>query len=147
MQGGGPDRSAAGVSNAGLIGGDDYLMAIDAMQGPLPARAFIAEAKRVTGKDFARLVNTHHHGDHVNGNQFFTHAEISSHPYCRQEVLKAVPSAPKTWTPTPGVADAAEGRRLVPPTVTFAGDMVFHIGGTEVQLRSVGPAPPRGDNL
>jgi cyclase len=145
MQGGGPDRSAAGVSNAGLIVGDDYLMAIDAMQGPLPARAFIAEAKRVTGKDFARLVNTHHHGDHVNGNQFFTHAEISSHPYCRQEVLKAVPSAPKTWTPTPGVADAAEERRLVPPTVTFAGDMVYHIGGTEVQLRYVGPAHTWGD--
>jgi glyoxylase-like metal-dependent hydrolase (beta-lactamase superfamily II) len=120
MQGGGPDLSAAGVSNAGLIVGDEYLMAIDAMQGPLPARTFIAEAKRLTGKEFGRLINTHHHGDHVNGNQFFTHAEISSHPYCRQEVLKAVAATPKMWATTPGVA-------------------------TEVQLRYVGPAHTWGD--
>ena len=64
----------------------DYLLAIDALQGPVPARNFIAAAKKATGKDVARLVLTHHHGDHVNGNQFFTQAEILSHPRCRSEV-------------------------------------------------------------
>src|SRR5688572_5161038 len=54
-QGGGPGISAAGVSNAGLIAGPDFLMAIDALQGPVPARAFIADAKKATGKDFGRL--------------------------------------------------------------------------------------------
>ena len=86
-QGGGPDMSGPGVSNAGLIVGADYALAIDAMQGPIPAKAFIAASKQATGKDIGRLMNTHHHGDHVNGNQFFTHAEISSHPYCREEVV------------------------------------------------------------
>ena len=91
-QGGGPNASNAGVSNTGMIAGPDFLMAIDATQGPLPARGFIAAAKQATGgKDFGRLINTHHHGDHVNGNQFFEHAEILSHPYCRQECLKADP--------------------------------------------------------
>src|SRR5271170_3980271 len=42
MQGGGPGVNNFGVSNAGLIVGADYLMAIDATQGPIPARAFIA---------------------------------------------------------------------------------------------------------
>jgi cyclase len=145
VQGGGPNQTAAGVSNTGLIAGPDYLMAIDATQGPIPAKAFIAAARQATGKEIGRLVNTHHHGDHVNGNQFFTRAEISSHPYCRSEVLKAVPNAPKTWNPAPGVADAAEPRVLVPPTVTFKDEVTYFIGNTEVQLRFAGTAHTWGD--
>jgi cyclase len=144
-QGGGPDMSGPGVSNAGLIVGADYALAIDALQGPIPAKAFIAASKQATGKDIGRLMITHHHGDHVNGNQFFTHAEISSHPYCREEVLKAVANTPKTWAPTPGVAEGAEPRTLVPPTVTFKDDVTYYIGGTEVQFRFVGPAHTWGD--
>jgi cyclase len=144
-QGGSPGISMAGVSNTGMIAGPDFLMAIDATQGPLPARAFIAAAKQATGKDFGRLINTHHHGDHVNGNQFFPHAEISSHPYCRQECLKAIATTAKMWQPTPGVADVAEERNLVPPSVTFKDDLTYFIGGTEVQFRFAGPAHTWGD--
>ena len=144
-QGGGGRASGAGVSNTGLIAGSDFLMAIDATQGPLPAKGFIAAAKQATGKDFGRLINTHHHGDHVNGNQFFPHAEILSHPYCREECLKAVANTPKMWNPTPGMADVAEERKLVPPSVTFKDDLIYFIGGTEVQFRWVGPAHTWGD--
>src|SRR4030088_241773 len=56
VQGGGPGISAAGVSNPGMIAGSDYLLAIDATQGPIPAKAFIAASKQATGKDFGRLV-------------------------------------------------------------------------------------------
>ena len=44
MQGGGPGISAAGVSNAGMIVGPDFLVAIDALQGPLPATGFVLES-------------------------------------------------------------------------------------------------------
>src|SRR3954468_369087 len=128
-QGGGPDMSGPGVSNAGLIVGPDYMLAIDALQGPIPAKDFIARARQAgRGKTIARLVNTHHHGDHVAGNQFFTGAEISSHPYCRNEVLKAVAGTPKTWTATAGVAQGGEPRVLVPPTVTFRDDVSYFLG-------------------
>jgi cyclase len=147
MQGGGPGISAAGVSNTGMIAGADALMAIDAAQGPIPAKAFIAAAKQATGKDFSRLINTHHHGDHVNGNQFFTHAEILSHPYCRTECVKAAATTPKMWTPTPGVADGTEERKLVPPSVTFKDDLTYFIGGTEVQFKFAGPAHTWGDMM
>jgi hypothetical protein len=46
-QGGGPSLSAAGVSNTGMIAGPDFLMAIDATQGPLPAKGFIAAAAEI----------------------------------------------------------------------------------------------------
>src|SRR5260221_14233249 len=140
VQGGGPGVSAAGVSNPGMIAGSDYLLAIDATQGPIPAKAFMAASKQATGKDFGRLVNTHHHGDHVNGNQFFTHVEILSHPYCRDECVKAAATAPKMWDKAPGVAEGTEERKLVPPSVTFKDDLTYLIGGIEVQFQFAGPA-------
>jgi cyclase len=147
-QGGGPGISAAGVSNALIVAGPDSLLAVDATQGPIPARTFIAAAKQATGgKEITRLVNTHHHGDHVNGNQFFTHAEIMSHPYCREECLKAAATTPAMWTVTPGIADKVEERKLVSPSVTFKDDLTFHIGGTEVQFRFAGPAHTWGDMM
>lgn len=146
VQGGGPGVSNFGVSNAGLIAGADYLMAIDATQGPIPARAFITASKQATGgREFGRLINTHHHGDHVNGNQFFSHAEILSHPYCRDECVKAAATTPKAWDPTPGIADVVEERKLVPPSVTFKDDLTYFIGGTEVQFQCAGPAHTWGD--
>jgi cyclase len=148
LQGGGPGISNAGVSNALMIEGKDSLLAMDATQGPIPARSFIAAAKQATGgKEFTRLVNSHHHGDHVNGNQFFTHAEIISHPYCREECIKAAAITPKEWTVTPGIADKEEPRVLVPPSVTFQDDLVYHIDGTEVQFRFGGPAHTWGDMM
>ena len=104
-------------------------------------------AKQATGKDFGRLINTHHHGDHVNGNQFFTHAETLSHPYCRTECIKAAATTPKMWTATPGVADGTEERKLVPPSVTFKDDLTYFIGGTEVQFKFAGPAHTWGDMM
>jgi cyclase len=147
LQGGGPGVSAAGVSNPGMIAGSEYLLAIDATQGPIPANAFIAASKQATGKDFGRLVNTHHHGDHVNGNQFFTHAEILSHPYCRDECVKAAATTPKMWDKVPGVAEGTEARKLVPPSVTFKDDLTYFIGGTEVQFKFAGPAHTWGDMM
>ncbi|MBI2188428.1 MAG: MBL fold metallo-hydrolase [Acidobacteria bacterium] len=145
-QGGGPGLSAAGVSNAGVIVGRDHLVAIDALQGPIPARGFIAAATKATGKPFGRMILTHHHGDHVNGLQFFDPSvEILSHPYCKSEMVKAVPTVPKTWTVTPGIADQEEERHLALPTVTFRDDLVYDINGVEVQFRVVGPAHTWGD--
>jgi cyclase len=145
-QAGGPGILAQGVSNTGVIVGDDHLMAIDSTGAPLHAKAFIAAAKKATGdKPFRRLINTHHHGDHVNGNQFFGPIEIVSHPYCRDEVLKAVPTTPARWDKREGWADGTEERTLIPPTTTFEGKMVYYYGGTAVEVEFVGPAHTYGD--
>ena len=145
-QGGGPGQLAQGVSNAGVIAGDDHLMIIDATGAPLHAKAFIAAIREAEGnKPFRRLLNTHHHGDHVNGNQFFGNVEILSHPYCRAEVLKAVATTPTTWEKRDGFADGTEARRLVPPSTTLEGDMTFHYADMPVQLQFVGPAHTYGD--
>jgi cyclase len=145
QQQGGTGLPNAGISNAGLFVGDEGLVALDALGFPLQTKAFIAAAKRATGKPFAQLINTHHHGDHVAGNQFFLPAQILSHPYCRQEVLKAVPATPASWPKQEGLADGTEVRKLTPPSITFEDNLTYHIGGNVVEFHFAGPAHTWGD--
>ena len=89
IQGGGPGRDNVSVSNAGVIVGDDGVMVIDTTDRADAREDFIAAIRKVTDKPFRHVINTHHHGDHINGNQFFDGAEIVGHPYCRDEVVKS----------------------------------------------------------
>jgi len=131
------------IANAGLIAGPDHLMAIDSMAWPLHTKAFIAAAKQATGKNFGRLLNTHHHGDHVLGNQYFVPAEIVSHEYCREAVLKMAMGSP--WPKTEGQADGGEVRLKTPPTVTMNDRLTYYYGDLRVELMHVGPAHTWGD--
>ena len=89
VQGNGPPASGGGISNACVVVGSDHLMVVDTMSAPASAKGLIEAVRQQVGnKPFGRVVNTHHHGDHVNGNQWFMPAEIVSHPYCRQRVLQ-----------------------------------------------------------
>ena len=94
IQGGGPGIPNQSVSNAGIVVGDDGVFVIDATAAPIPARNFIAAIRRVTDKPFRHLVNSHHHIDHVGGNQYFMPVEIIAHPYLREEMLKTVATTP-----------------------------------------------------
>jgi cyclase len=146
QQQGGTGLLNAGISNAGLFVGEDSLMVFDSLGFPLQSKAFIAASKQAGGgKPITHLIDSHHHGDHVAGNQFFLPAQISSHPYCRQEVLKAIAATPASWPKQDGLADGTEVRKLTPPTVTFEDNLVYYIGGNRVEYRFVGPAHTWGD--
>jgi cyclase len=146
QQQGGTGRLNAGISNAGLFVGEDSLLVFDSLGYPVQSKAFIAAAKKAGGgKPIGHLINSHHHGDHVAGNQFFLPAQISSHPYCRQEVLKAIPGTPASWPKAEGLADGTEARKLAPPTVTFEDNLIYNIGGNVVEFRFAGPAHTWGD--
>jgi len=140
----GPGVDNASLSNAGLIVGDDRLMAIDALGPPVHAKAFIAAAKKATGKSFGRLVNTHHHRDHTNGNCFFLPAEIVSHEFCRQAVIdQGIPEHP--YDNRPQWQAGMNELKLAPPTMTFTDRMTYYYGGTLVELIFNGPAHTWGD--
>ena len=142
-QASGPGVDNASLSNAGVIAGDD-LLAIDALGPPVHAKAFIAAARKATGKPFGRLVNTHHHRDHTNGNCFFLPAEIVGHEFCRQAVIdQGIPEHP--YADRPQWQEGMEQLRLTPPSTTFADRLTYRYGGTEVQLIYNGPAHTWGD--
>ena len=104
IQGGGPGRANAGVSDAGIIVGDESVMVIDALAAPMHAKNFIAAIRKVTDKPFRQLINTHHHGDHVAGNQYFLPAEVISHSHCRDQVVRSIATTPKVWAAREGWA-------------------------------------------
>jgi glyoxylase-like metal-dependent hydrolase (beta-lactamase superfamily II) len=145
VQGGGPGQANQGVSNGGFVVGDDHLLAIDAYGAPFHTKAFLKAAAQASNKPFRRLINTHHHGDHVNGNQFFPPVEIISHPYCREEVLKTVATTPAKWDKRDGWADGTEDRKVVVPSTTFEGKTVYRYGNTAVEVEFLGPAHTYGD--
>jgi cyclase len=139
----GPGVDNASLSNAGVIAGE-HLLAIDALGPPVHAKAFIATATRATGKKFGRVVNTHHHRDHTNGNCFFLPAEIVAHEYCRQAVIEqGIPAHP--YDNRPDWQQGMNELKLAPPTTTFSERLSYRYGDTEVELIYNGPAHTWGD--
>ena len=146
FQGGGPGRNNVSISDAGVIVGDSSVMVIDTTTAPMHAKDFVAAIRKVTDKPFRHVINTHHHGDHINGNQFFEGAEIVGHPYCRDEVLKVVDAGgPALWARREGWADGTEPRKILPPTTTFDGKMTYYYGKTVVEVFPMLPAHTYGD--
>src|ERR1700732_3302758 len=81
-----------GVSNAGMIVGDDHVMAIDSLGAPLESKAFLATI--------------------LWGLPFFPPAEILLHLYCREAML-ATPILSPPWEKRGGRRRAAENRTAV----------------------------------
>ena len=145
VQAGGPGIPGRGVSNAGVVVGDDHMLVVDSLGAPLHTKAFIAAVQRaVPEKPFGRMVVTHHHGDHIWGLPYFVPIEIVSHEYCRQAMLAtAVPS--NVWEKREGWAEGGEERKIIPPTMTFNDKTTYYYGKTTVQVMFSGPAHTWGD--
>lgn len=144
IQAGGPGRNNVSVSDAGIVIGEENVLVIDALSAPFHAKAFIEAIRKITDKPFRHLINTHHHGDHVNGNQYFPSAEVVSHPYCREEVLLTV-SGPPLWAKREGWADGTEERKIVPAHTTIDGKATYYYGKNVVEVLPMLPAHTYGD--
>jgi cyclase len=143
-QASGPGVDNASLSNAGVIEGPDGLMAIDTLGPPIHAKAFKAAAEAATTKRFGRVINTHHHRDHTNGNCFFTPVEIVSSPYTRQATIDdGIPARPYDTRPQwqAGMGELT----LAPPTTTLSAGATYRYGPITVEVIPVYPAHTFGD--
>lgn len=138
------------IANAGMIAGDTGLTVIDALFTPAMTRALLGEAARVAPGPVARLINTHHHVDHMLGNVLFPpETEIVAHARAKAEMERSGLSAlPVIARIAPhfeqAISDAAE--RL--PDVTFTAGMIeLTAGGRPLQLLHYGTGHTRGDVL
>ncbi len=143
-QASGPGVNNASLSNAGVIVGPDDMLAIDTLGPPVHARAFRATAMKATGKSFGRVVNTHHHRDHTNGNFVFAPAEIVASEYCRQATIEqGIPARP--YEDRPEWQDGMRDLKLAPATTTISGNATYRYGDLVVEIIANAPAHTWGD--
>ena len=143
-QASGPGVDNASLSNAGLIVGPETMLAIDTLGPPVHAKAFRAAATQATGKRFGRVVNTHHHRDHTNGNYLYVPLEIVAHEYCREATIaQGIPSRP--YEDRPQWQEGISELKVAPATTTIAGPVTYRYGELEVQLIPNAPAHTWGD--
>jgi cyclase len=78
--------------NGAFIVGQEGVLVVDTQARPVWARDLIAEIRKVTDKPVRYVVNTHWHGDHVQGNQaylaeFGGGVEFISQTYAREDMI------------------------------------------------------------
>jgi len=119
------------INNTGFLVDEDRVVAIDTCATERRTRGFLDAIATVTPKPVRTLINTHHHGDHTNGNSLVAEGStIIGHHHCRQEIVGS----------RIGGLDAIFGRvdwgelTPTPPTVTFSERLDVHVAGRRVEL-------------
>jgi glyoxylase-like metal-dependent hydrolase (beta-lactamase superfamily II) len=145
VQGGGPGQgSGSGLANAGAVVGPDSVLLIDTMYAPLHINGMLTALRPHAGdRRVTRVINTHHHGDHVGNNSYFRDAEIVGHEYCREAVLAL--KWPATWEKRAGWAEGGEPRTVVAPNTTMTDKVTYRYGDTVVEVFFLGVAHTWGD--
>ncbi len=126
------------INNTGFVLGEHTVLCIDSCATERRTRAFLAAVDAVReGRPGARmLVNTHHHGDHTNGNCLLPDATIIGHQRCREGILSTGILRPD------GLWEPVEWGQLepAPPFVTFEHRLDLYVDDLLVELHHFGTA-------
>jgi cyclase len=132
------------INNTGFLAGASGVTSVDACSTERRTRAYLEAIARTSPQPVRTLINTHHHGDHTNGNYLFGGATIVAHDRCRDEVLAA-------WPPGyAGIfADVDWGEVLVaPPFLTYSDRITLYSDDLRCEVRHVGaPAHTTNDSI
>ncbi len=141
-------RLHEGLTNAGIIIGDDSVLVIDSLRVPSFARDLIQDVKTITEKPIGFVIDTHSHWDHSWGNEEFPDATIIGHKNCYAEMIdmewneewrKKVVSSNDPWSEEGNLVN------ITPPNMTFETSMQLYFGGRELDLKYFGRAHTSGD--
>ncbi len=131
------------INNTGFLVDTDRVVAVDTCSTERRTRSFLEAIAVVTPHPVRTLVNTHHHGDHTNGNSLVADgATIIGHHVTREEVLATRIGG------LDAIFGPVEWGDLVPapPTVTFSDRLDVHVAGRTVELHHFpDPAHTRSD--
>jgi cyclase len=129
------------LSNAGVIVGPDSALVVDTLATESRARRLREALDGLCPGPGRMLINTHHHGDHIFGNQVFgPSATIFAHELARTEIAETGLALTTLW---PQVEWGEI--HVVLPTVTFADRLTIYVGSRRAELIHVGPAHTTND--
>lgn len=152
-----------GWSNAGLITDSGESLLVDTLFDVPLTRDMLTAMRKAEPKAAEKigiLVNTHHNGDHCNGNECCAGAEIIAHKLAVEAMRHETPAlligflemAPQLGdlgrylTQCFGPFDFKSVTQTLPTTL-FEHELTRHVGNKEVRIQHVGPAHSPGDAL
>lgn len=110
--------------NLGASVGTDGIILIDDQFAPLAPKIRTALAE-LSDADVLYVLNTHWHGDHTGGNEFFGEmAPIVSHHNVRKRLAEGMAGPGRKVEPAPEAAL---------PVLTFGDDLTLHYNGEEIR--------------
>jgi cyclase len=129
--------------NIGASVGDDGIVVVDDQYAPLAER--IQEAlKGITDKPVRFIINTHYHGDHTGGNEFFQkQAPIIAHDNVRKR-LEAGGQAGNGGAVH--MEQKAQPKGAL-PILTFDHDITVHLNGEDIRALHVPAGHTDGDSI
>jgi glyoxylase-like metal-dependent hydrolase (beta-lactamase superfamily II) len=136
-------------SNAGIVIGKDFLVAVDSLISAQEAKRFIKDIKKISKKPVKFLINTHYHLDHSLGNSEFAKlgAVIISHENDKANMQKAGEGMLQ-FAKQSGLSDQdLKGTKLAYPTLTFGDRVTLDIGNNKVEILFIGPSHTTGSVL
>jgi cyclase len=138
----------SGATNSGFIVGEEGVLVIDSLMTPSLATRLLSAIRSVTKAPIRYLVDTHYHGDHVFGNQYFVPAPIIGHINSRRELIEKFDANMQRYRNTrPELIPELEQIRMTLPDLTFEDRMNIRLGDREIQLIYLGRAHTAGDIL
>ncbi|MDQ2809574.1 MAG: MBL fold metallo-hydrolase [Chloroflexota bacterium] len=168
-----PGSGAGG--NAGIVDLGGHTLVFDTFATPAAGTDLHAIAEGLTGQPATWVVNSHHHIDHVLGNQAFPQAQIvatarthelivtrgaalieqaNAHPEILDSLRAALAAEPDANRRQELVTNLAEYSaldaalptlQLHPPNMTFAGRLVFHGSRRRAELLTYGGGHSESD--
>src|ERR1700722_18694772 len=118
------------INNTGFIRGDRTVISIDTCSTERRTRAYLAKVEEITGRGPQVLVNTHHHGDHTNGNCLLPSATVIGHERCREEIIRSgIPHYRRLFEPIEW-----GDLELAPPFVTLEHHLDIYVDDLKVEL-------------
>ena len=135
------------ATNAGFIVGDEGVIVIDSLMTPSLATKLYSAVRNVTSAPIRFMVNTHFHGDHVFGNQYFLPAPIVAHENCRTELIEKFDANMQRYYAREALRPELDQIKMTLPDVTFQDRMSLRLGDREIQLIFLGRAHSNSDIL
>lgn len=143
-----------GAANSGFVVTNEGVVVIDT-QGPKDLTLLLKKKIReTTDKPIIYAINTHYHGDHTYGNQYFKPAleglyqgevgEIISHENTKKNLIEKDKQQREQFKKFFG-ENTLEGFELTLPTKTFKDTLSLRVGGKTMELAYLGRGHTDGD--
>jgi glyoxylase-like metal-dependent hydrolase (beta-lactamase superfamily II) len=152
--------------NVAFLVGPEAVVVVDSQFKDL-APGIVERIKTVTDKPIKYLLNTHHHGDHVGGNEVFRQfAVIVAHDNVRKRMLASPRTILREYPERLEDAKKAGNQdsvkflseqiewakkvrieEIAAPVLTFDSELRIHVGGETIHVWHTPPAHTDGDGV